>query len=90
MKAKLEVFLDEIMMDYVKRINQVEVDFDDEKMKQKLQLFYLLWLLENTDPDKVTVNSVGELIKYAKQIHYHEQGYQMAKDKDRVYMADFI
>lgn len=90
MKTKLQVFLDGITMDYAQRVNHVEVDFDDQKMKQKLQLFYLLWLLENTDPDKVTVNTVEELIKYAKQLHYDGQGYHMAKDKDRVYMSDFI
>lgn len=90
MKTKLQAFLDGITMDYAQHINHVEVDFDDEKMKQKLQLFYLLWLLENTDPDKVTVNTVEELIKYAKQIHYDGGGYHMAKEKDRVYMSDFI
>ena len=86
----MQVFLDGISMDFVQRINHVEVDFDDDKMKQKLQLFYFLWLLENTDPDKVPVNTVEELIKYAKQIHYDGRGYYMAKDKDSLYMADFI
>ena len=90
MKTKLKVFLHGITMDYAQRINYLELDFDDEKMKQKLQLFYLLWLFENTDPDKVTVSSVEELIRYAKQIHYEGRGYHMAKGKERVYMADFI
>lgn len=77
-------------MDYAERINQVEVDFDDDKMKLKLQQFYMVWLLDNTDMNKVTVNSVDELMQYVRQMHYGEQGYHMAKDKDRVYMADFI
>jgi hypothetical protein len=77
-------------MDYAKRINFVEVGFDDEKMELLVKQFFFTWLIENTDPNKVKVDSIDILLRNANLSHLAGQGYDMAKDKARVYMADFI
>lgn len=77
-------------IDYAKRINFVGVDFDDEKMELLVKQFFFTWLLENTDPNKVKVDSIDRLVRIANQIHFDGGGYHMAKDKDRVYMSDFV
>ncbi|MHB1148525.1 MAG: hypothetical protein ACYC01_13135 [Lutibacter sp.] len=90
MKNKLLDFQQRYKIDYAKRINFVEVDFDDEKMELLLKQFFFTWLIENTDPDKVKVDSIERLVRIANQIHFDGGGYQMAKDKVRVYMGDFV
>ena len=90
MKTALQTFQKRIITGYEHRIDAIEVHFDDEKMKQQLLCFFILWLLENTDPDKVTVNSMEELIQYAKQLHYDGENYPLAKSQNSVYMSDFI
>lgn len=90
MKNKLLDFQQKYKIDYAERINFVEVDFDDEKMELLVKQFFFTWLIENTDPDKVKVDSIDSLVRAANQIHFDGGGYHMAKNNDRVYMADFI
>ena len=90
MRTKLHDFIQSNKVDYAERISIIKVDFDDRKMELIVRRFFLMWLLENTDPDKVKVESIDILLRDANLSHFAGQGYKMAKDKARVYMGDFV